>query len=828
MDNKQLAILSNPLNRILNLIEDQQIFFKDIHSILKIDLKKASIDNSKELKKQTVLLQDIKDLLKDQIQQKETSKSEKSSKIKMPSMMGGVGVGLAIVTMAAALVVAAGLFSIIPVVSPIQLLTALAIGAIFVILTPIFVDISKSLNKIKLSNGKQPSGNGIKDMWQIMGASLVTMVGISAAVAMSSWALQMIMPITMEKAGTAILISVMMFGLSISFINIINAFRNGKIKPDANGVKTIGMVGIAMVSLSVAVALSSWALQMIIPVDPEKLYTAFLIGITMIPISFAFALIVKSLKKTTNLKQIALAAAAIPLIAVGLSLAAHVFNYMLPDTYKAPPTEWILLAGFTVAVFALSFYLTAKAVQGLDFKQLVFAAGAIPLIAIAVVGVALIFSYLDNVGAYITPPIDWVAKAALSIFLFSIPFALISIVISKFNLGYKKLILGMASVIAISLAIVGVAYIFQLFSFVDEFMSPPSEWVTAAALSISIFAIPLLAIGFIVGKTGPAALGYGLLGVILIAAAIGIVALIFTGVGNIPGFKGGMQNVVDVLFMPVNAMVDILVRLKEEVGIDNLQPLALGILSIAGAWLILTGAMAGAALGGVVSGVAGVVTGLLDGIKSLLGGEKSKTPFDLLKMLIDSSEKIILLKQPINSFALSFAKIALNTPTVVTGLGAFAIFMQSDKQTILTKSADAIDKIAKGYSTISTASKNMNVAAITATKGMFDALARIANAPKDNPLTTLADELFKAVKELTEVVNNLQGSMSKQSSASDIFTDVIKTVGEKITGVKEKVQEKVAAAPSEATSIDLTPLLQAFADLEDRLNQPLYVIVEPS
>jgi phage shock protein A len=154
--------------------------------------------------------------------------------------------------------------------------------------------------------------------------------------------------------------------------------------------------------------------------------------------------------------------------------------------------------------------------------------------------------------------------------------------------------------------------------------------------------------------------------------------------------------------------------------------------------------------------------------------------------------------------------------------------MQSNTQTTLTKSADAIDKIAKGYSTISTASKTMNVAAITATKGMFDALARIAEAPADNPLKLLADELFKAVKELTEVVNNLEGSMTKQSSASNVFADVIKTVGEKITGTKEKVQEKMATTKVEPGSIDLTPLLQAISDLEDRFNQPLYVIVEPS
>jgi len=38
----------------------------------------------------------------------------------------------------------------------------------------------------------------------------------------------------------------------------------------------------------------------------------------------------------------------------------------------------------------------------------------------------------------------------------------------------------------------------------------------------------------------------------------------------------------------------------------------------------------------------------------------------------------------------------------------------------------------------------------------------------------------------------------------------------------------MATTKAEPGSIDLTPLLQAISDLEDRFNQPLYVIVEPS
>jgi len=344
MDNKQLAILSNPLNRILNLIEDQQIFFKDIHSILTIDLKKASIDNSKELKKQTVLLQDIKDLLKDQIQQKETSKSEKSSKIKMPSMIGGVGVGLAIVTMAAALVVAAGLFSIIPVVSPMQLLTALAIGALFVILTPIFVEISEALN-----------GGGL--MKRLIGR--------------------------VSGVGT------------------------GKIE-------STSAVAMAMITMAAGVTATSLIFQLIQPISFAQFATAALIGLALVPIAYAYSIVLSSLEKAnvqlnaSGVKKLGMSIVALGIMAAGIALVATIWNSFMPDNFiKLPDIEWILKASILMLVFSYSFSTIAKAVKGMTIKDMIFTGLALPLLAGGIAAVAFMFSYLDQVGAYVAPPVEY-------------------------------------------------------------------------------------------------------------------------------------------------------------------------------------------------------------------------------------------------------------------------------------------------------------------------------------------------------------------------------------------------------------------------------------
>ena len=90
-----MKILLAPLTKIANLIEDQKEMVKEVHAFLTVDLKKVTVDNSKELKKQTILLTDIRDLLKEQIKQKQSEQSGKAPKIKLPGIIGGIGVGLA-------------------------------------------------------------------------------------------------------------------------------------------------------------------------------------------------------------------------------------------------------------------------------------------------------------------------------------------------------------------------------------------------------------------------------------------------------------------------------------------------------------------------------------------------------------------------------------------------------------------------------------------------------------------------------------------------------------------------------------------------------------
>ena len=89
---KDTALLLNPLQRIAAVAEANSTFVSQIHAVLTVDLKKAAVETHKELKKQTAILGDIRELIK------ELKDKEKGGKggVKMPSMAGAVAGGFVI------------------------------------------------------------------------------------------------------------------------------------------------------------------------------------------------------------------------------------------------------------------------------------------------------------------------------------------------------------------------------------------------------------------------------------------------------------------------------------------------------------------------------------------------------------------------------------------------------------------------------------------------------------------------------------------------------------------------------------------------------------
>jgi hypothetical protein len=748
-----MKILLAPLTKIANLIEDQKEMVKEVHAFLTVDLKKVTVDNSKELKKQTILLTDIRDLLKEQIKQKQSEQSGKAPKIKLPGIIGGIGVGLAIVTMAAALVAAAGIFTLMPSVSASQILTALAIGAVFVILTPMFVDIQESLR-----------GGGV----------ISRLIGRAGGVGVGS---------TKEM------------------------------------LKGTGGVALAMISMALGVMASSFILSAIKPITFTQFATATLIGFAFIPLSFAFAQIIKGLQRARvgmdakGFKRLGMVTLSMTAMALGIAMVARIWNFTMPDEFvKLPSLGWTLKAGLLIWIFSAGFSKILKTIKGVSVKDMVFATLALPLLAISLVGVAWIFQYFSEVSQWVAPPIEWTLKAGLAMLVFGLPFVAISMIAKR--AGIKGLLLGALAIGLIGVSILASAWIFSYLAGV-EFIAPPTEWAIAAALAITIFAIPLTIIGLI-ATSGVGAVGLllGAAGIILIAGTMWVVAWIFS---KLPDLSAISKNFTDALMYPVNAMIDSLARFKNEIGIENMIPLAGGLLAIAGGWLALTAALAGTAVGGLIQGVANVGTAILDGISGLFGGGKTKSPIDLLDMLIARSEGIKALANPVKELGKGFAQMTRFTESVIRSVTAFSPFLDGIKAQNFTTSANAATILAAAYSSMAASSKLMNVPALQASARMFEAIAKIAENKGQDAISELAESLMAAVKELSETVKNLEDASSgQQEGIKDAISGAMSSFIDRIKG-------KTDETGKETGLVDIEPIVLAIQELEERFDRAIKV-----
>ena len=664
-----------PLQRLGKLMEEQNKKIEEI-SVLAIDLKKAANTNTEELSNQTVILTEIRDLIKEQVSQNDRMNSRRTPRIRLPRVLSGLGTAFQIVGMAAALVASAGIFSIMPVVNPFQLFTAVGIAATFALLVPSFVKISESLKgkeKGIVGKGKVKGGTTFKDMMKNIGGVALAMVAMSIAVALTSFIFQLVMPVAPAKLFTALVISAIMVPLSMSFGKLIMALKRSKLRMNKKGLETIGMVSLAMAA-----------------------------------------------------------------IAIGVSLVAWIWNTMMPSSFSTlPDYDWILKAGLLITIFAIPFTGLVKILKGMKIKDILMGALAIPLIAVGVLATAWIFSYLP-----------------------------------------------------------------------DEFKSPPLDFAVGAALAITIFAIPLALIGLLATSgIGAAGILLGAAGIILIAATMWVVAWIFS---TLPDLSAISANFTDAIMYPVHAMIDALVRFKEEIGISEMLPLAGGLFAIAGGWLALTAALAGQSIGGLISGAA-------NKLADFLNIDMGKGIPGLIDTLAEKKNEIIALGAPMKVLGDAFGVISGNSEGVVTAMASVLPFAKMGRPGRLEKSAVAISKIADSYSKIASASNVMNVDAINASSKMFDAIANLAEADSEDAMKVLAEELMKAVESLSEVVSDLEDTVDSQNSGFEsVLEGALDKFKEKIMGSKEKADGSKGA-------FDMSTVVSAIQELESRFDRPIPV-----
>ena len=686
----------------------------------------------------------------------------------------GAGAAVAIVGITAALAIAAGILSFAPNIANIlgSLVTIAAVAGVLFLITPGFVKMLNAFSSMKASKSITASEgdasiSASQDNLDIMGmvgsigASALSMLAMVGTLAVSSWLLHLVVAVPIPKLITALAIAGVIAIAAMPFVQAIDIFSKMR---QSKGADVAGMGGasqegtdimgilastgaaiIGIISMGVALTMMSWVFQLIAPVSPVQLLTAFAISIIMVPISIAAGSIIKALAPIASNPlalglAIAGAALAMPLLAAGIAGAAHVWNLLMPDEFlRLPDWDWILRFGAILILGAGTFYLASLAVKGLSLKEVIFASMAIPLI---MGGFALAIKAWELLG-----PDD-----------------------------------------------------------VDS-MSPLPDYavIFKMAVLITLLAIPV----FILGKIPLQGLIIGALAIPLVIGALALALQVWSRVA--PDNSVAIADMIAGVFMaPVNAMIDALVRIKEEIGIDNLPSLALGLLEVSGALLVFGAALAGVGVGGAVAAIGGAVGAVADAFSSWVSGkEVDNSPVGTLLRLADNHVNISKLGKALPPVADSFAKIAFVGAPAVTRASSFFKALNDynyDKQAI------ALPKIASAYKMIADSSNVMNVKAIEATDNMFKSLKDLAESGGDNTIEQLGEMLVDVIEALTDAVETMN------SNNEPSMLDKAKQL---VSGTSSPSTAATATTPNTGN----TDLLTAISMLTRRLDGILYVEV---
>ena len=517
-----------------------------------------------------------------------------------------------------------------------------------------------------------------------------------------------------------------------------------------------------------------------------------------------------------SINDIIMAAIILPVIAIGMAVTARALH-ILPTTLPKLGMDFLVfsaLSGLGLIIFGQALGRTMKLLRGITLKQIVIAAAIIPIIAIGILATAWIFQALPDPSSLQAPGPLWSLKAGISIFLFGGSLMLLSKLAGNFQIKDTLKILLVVALASLSILMVATA--FSLMAGIEYGTPPPLMWSVGVGVSLFIVGGVILALGAIAMAVTPAGVLLGALTVLVGAGVLYAVAWIFTQIGKIDGLKESAQTITDVLFMPFNAMVDLLKRFKEEIGIEVMGDLALGIVKIAGAWIVLSAALAGAGAAGVFASVGGVISGIADGITKLFGGTVEMKPSELLKFLVENSAKVMIGATALEKVAAGYRSIISNSAGFASGMAPLGRFLERLSSKNGQLAVASFDKFNKSYRTYADTNNELDITKVEATTKMFNALADLAKNNGENAMKVLADSLLKAVAQLSDAVSDLDKAVDKQgeatSGAGDVISGAINKMKELVTG---KTKEIAANTPGADTSLD--DVVEAIEALEDTL-----------
>jgi hypothetical protein len=399
-------------------------------------------------------------------------------------------INLMLVTMSIALLASSVILNQMPDLSPKQLITAIALGITMGIV---------SWGLLKGIGSFDP-----KNMWMIA-IIPVLIPAVAGGILLAALIFTKLPALSFSQLLTAIFVGVALIPISFAFSLM------------AKGLKGADWKSVLFTSLAVPVMAStivgaSYLFQKMQDVTFNQMLSGVFVGIALIPIAFAFALVAKGLKGA-DWKTMLFTSLAIPVIAGALVAASVILQGLQPVEDPVGMILTSIAIGVSVLALVPAFFLISK--MKMDMKSMLM--GALTIIVVS--GVIMISSQILALGKYDNyPSVDWAAGVGLSMLSF-VPAVVILGLIATSGVGLVAIGLGLLSVIGVAAAMLAVSYILGMGKW-DNF--PSVDWAKGVGLSMLAFIVPMIALGTLIMAT------FGIGGLLLLAGAgaiMGIVSL---------------------------------------------------------------------------------------------------------------------------------------------------------------------------------------------------------------------------------------------------------------------------------------------------------------
>ena len=383
-----------------------------------------------------------------------------ASSLKDVSVDGVLALPLVLVTTAMSILGASYFLGMVQPVGFVQLITTIGIAAVFVVISFGIGKLASSLKDVSVAG--------------VLALPFV-LVGLSAAIAGSSYFLGMVQPVSIVQLLTSIGIAAVFVVISFGIAMIVKALS--KIKAG-----DIIKLPLLLVTIAGAIMLSSHILAKTAQIAPSDLLGIVLFSVALTIASIAVGAIMWFYNKINlNLATAVQGGLVILVVAATIMAASQILSF--GDYSNYPDWKWSLGVGISLVTFGLSMAVLGMIVMsGIGAVALLAGAAAVLGVAATIVGVAAIL----NQGDYTKfPSMEWSMSVGLSMAGFALGMTVLgAIIVGTFGLGGVMLEAGASAMLTVAKSIVDVAGVLSGGKFTG---GPTWEWSAGVGMAIGAF-----------------------------------------------------------------------------------------------------------------------------------------------------------------------------------------------------------------------------------------------------------------------------------------------------------------------------------------------------